>query len=139
MATLFDIDLEQIAHVVEGGSSLAEMTLLFDARGLGIPLHDNQPTKHRTILARHLLPRLLALVGAEIDPAVLLTWREQDAPAVLRHSHVFELGPALGGTPHGSAQVNLRGLEAFRPTRHPPADVAWMPLLQRLEHALVVG
>ena len=59
------------------------------------PWIDDQAAQHGAVFAGHLLPGRLALVGAEIDLAVLLLRREQDAPAVVRHLHVVELGPAL--------------------------------------------
>ena len=138
VAAFLDVDLEQVAHVVERGRGLAEVALLLDAGGLRVALDHDQPAQHGAVLARHLLPGLLALVGAEVDLAVLLARRQQDAPAVLRHLHVVELGPALGIDGDGGAQVDVGGLEALRPHGHPPVDVARMPLLQRLQHALVV-
>ncbi len=138
VAAFLDVDLEQVAHVVERGRGLAEVALLLDAGGLRVALDDDQPAQHGAVLAGHLLPGLVALVRAEVDLPVLLARREQNAPAVLRHLHVVELGPALGVDADGSAQVDIGGLEALRPHRHPPVDVARMPLLQRLEHALIV-
>src|SRR5581483_11678981 len=38
----------------------------------------------------------------------------------------------------GGAQVDIGGLKAFGPHGHPPVDIAGVPLLQGLEHALVV-
>src|SRR6266478_9549120 len=96
MSTLLDIDLEEVAHVVERGRGLAEMALLLDARRLRVALHDDQTAQAGAVLARNLLPGHLALVGSEVDQALLLLRREQDAPAVFGHLHIVELGPALG-------------------------------------------
>ena len=51
-----DVDLEQVAHVVERGRGLAEVALLLDARGLRVALDDDQAAQHGAVLARHLLP-----------------------------------------------------------------------------------
>ena len=128
VAAFLDVDLEQVAHVVERRRGLAEVALLLDAGRLGVALDHDQAAQHGAVLARHLLPGLLALVRAEVDLAVLLARRQQDAPAVFGHLHVVELGPALGIDADGGAQVDVRGLEAVRPHGHPPVDVAGMPL-----------
>jgi hypothetical protein len=52
------------------------------------------------------LPGRLAIVLAERDLAVLLLRREQHAPAVFRHAHVIELGPAARIDRIGGAQVD---------------------------------
>jgi hypothetical protein len=56
VAALFDVDLEQVAQVVERGAGLAEQALLLDAGGLGVALgHDDAPQRV-AVLAGHLLP-----------------------------------------------------------------------------------
>ena len=139
MAALLDIDLEQVAHVVERGRGLAEMALLLDRSRLGVALDHDQPAQHGAILARHFLPGRLAVMLAERDDAVFLLRREQDAPAIVRHLHVVELGPAARIDRIGGAQIDQRLLEAFRPHVVPPVDVAGMPALQRLQHLAILG
>src|SRR5207302_6614656 len=93
---LLDIDLEEVAQIVERGGGLAEAELLLDRGGLGITLHDDEAAQHRAVFAGHLLPSRLALMRAKRDPPVGDRRREEDAPAVFRHPDIAELGPALG-------------------------------------------
>ena len=139
VAALLDVDLEQVAHVVERRRGLAEMALLLDGGRLGVALDHHQAAQHGAVFARHLLPGRLALVLAERDGAVFFLRREQDAPAVLRHLHVVELGPALGIDRDRGAQIDHRLLEALRPHVLPPVEIAGVPAFQRLEHAAVLG
>src|SRR6185312_8191449 len=92
---LLDIDLEQVAEVVERRRGGAEPALLLDRSRLGVALHGDEAAQHRAVFARDLLPGRLALMRAERYRAALDRWREQDAPAVFRHPHKAELGPAL--------------------------------------------
>jgi len=94
MAGLLDIDLEQVAQIVERRRGRAEPALLLDRGGFGVALHRDEPTQHRAIFARDLLPGALALVRAERDSAAFDLRRQEDAPAVFRHAHIAELGPA---------------------------------------------
>ena len=70
VAAFLDVDLEQVAHVVERRRGLAQMALLLDGGRLGIALHDDQPAQRCAMLAGHVLPGLFALGGAEVDLAV---------------------------------------------------------------------
>src|SRR5579863_4160755 len=106
MATLLDIDLKQVAQVVERRRGLAEMTLLFDGGGLGVALNHDQTAQHGAILARHFLPSRLAKMLAERNDAVFLLRSKQDAPAIFRHLDIVELGPAARIDRIGGAQVN---------------------------------
>ena len=65
MAPFLDIDLEDVAQVVERGRGQAEHALLLHRGGLGIALGDDQPAQGRAVLARHLLPDVFAAVLAE--------------------------------------------------------------------------
>ncbi len=94
MAAFLDIDLEQIAHVVERGRGLAEMALLLDRGRLGVALDHDQAAQHGAIFARDFLPGRLAIMLAEGNDAVLFLRRKQNAPAIVGHAHVVELGPA---------------------------------------------
>ena len=139
MAAFLDIDLEQVAQIVKRGRGLAEMALLFDRGRLGVALDHDQAAQHGAMFARHFLPCRLAIMLAERDDAVLFLRREQDAPAVVRHLHIVELGPAARIDRIGRAQIHQRLLEAIRPHVVPPVDVAGMPAFQRLEHLPVLA
>src|SRR6266568_4644189 len=128
---LLDIDLKDVAHVVERGRSLAQMPLLLDRSGFSVALDDDEAPQHGAIFTRHLLPGGLAVMSAERNLAALFLRRQQDAPAVLRHLDVIELGPALGVDGDRGAQIDQRLLEAVRSHGHPPVDVTRMPALER--------
>src|ERR1700722_16117695 len=113
MAAFLDIDLEQVAQVIERGRGLAEMALLLDGSRLCIALDHDQPPQHRTIFARHLLPGRLAKMLAEGNDAVLFLWRQENAPSIVRHLDVIELGPAARIDGVSRAQIDQRLLETF--------------------------
>ncbi len=138
MTPFFDVDLEQIAQVIERWRGLAEMALLLDRGRFGIALDHDEPPQHGAVFARHFLPGVLALVHAERNLAAFMLWRQQYAPAVFRHAHVIELGPAFGIDADRGAQIDQRFLEAFRPHVVPPVDVAGMPFFQRALDARVL-
>jgi hypothetical protein len=69
--------------------------LLFDRSRFRVALDHDQAAQQRAVFARHFLPGRLARVLATRDSAPLFLWRQQDAPAVFRHLHITELGPAL--------------------------------------------
>ena len=138
VAALFDVDLEQIAHVVERRRGLAEIALLLDRGRLGVALDHDQAAQHGAVFARHFLPGILALMRAERNLAAFQLRRQQHAPAIFRHAYIVELGPALGIDADRGAQIDQRFLEAFRPHVVPPVDVAGMPLLQRALDAHVL-
>jgi hypothetical protein len=52
---------------------------------------------------------------AERNLAIRLLRSKKNAPAVVRHLHIVELGPALGIDRDRGAQINERLLEAFGP------------------------
>ncbi len=131
MPALFDVDLEQVAHVVKGRRGFAEETLLLDGRRFGIALDDDQPAQHRAVFARQVLPDRFALVLAEGDLAAFLLGRQQDAPAVFRHLDVAELGPAFGIHADGGAQVDLVIRRVDRPHAAPPLEVLRIPGFER--------
>src|SRR5262249_57977689 len=106
MPSLLDIDLKRVAHVVERGRGLAEMALLLDRGGLGVALDDDETAQHGAVFAWHLLPGGVAVVLAERNRAALLVRRQQDAPAIVRHLHVIQLGPALWIDRHPRAQID---------------------------------
>ena len=129
-----DVDLEEVAQVVERRRGLAEITLLLDRGRLGVALNDDQAAQHGAVFARHLLPGGLALVRAERNFPIRHLRGEQDAPLVLGHLHIIEFRPALRIDAHGRAQIDQRLLESLRAHVLPPVDVAGVPLLQRVLH-----
>ena len=139
MTALLDIDLEQVAQVVQRGRGLAEMALLLDRRRFGVALDHDQAAQRGAMLARHLLPGRLAVILAERNHAIVLLRRQQDAPAIVRHLDIVELGPAARIDRIGGAQINQRLLEAVRSHVVPPVDVTGMPALQRLQHLAILA
>ena len=137
MAAFLDIDLEQVAQVVERRRGLAEMALLLDRGRLGVALDHDQAAQRGAVFARDFLPGRLAVILAEGNDAVLFLRRQQNAPAIFRHLHIVELGPAARIDRIGGAQIDQRLLKAFRPHVAPPVHVAGMPALQRLQHLAI--
>ncbi len=80
VAALLDVDLEEVAQVVERGRGLAEVALLLDGRGLGVALGDDQAAQRGAMLAGHLLPHGLAVDVAEADVAVLVAFGARKMP-----------------------------------------------------------
>jgi hypothetical protein len=135
---LLDVHLEEVPQVVEAGGGVAEQALLLDAGGLGVALRDDEPAQDVAVLAGHDLPRVLAHVVAEADLAVGHRVGQEDAPAVIGHLHVVEVGPAVRVHADGGAQVDVLGLEVRGAHLHPPLEVVGLPLLQRALQPLVV-
>ena len=131
VAAFLDVDLEQVAQVVERRAGESEVALLLDRRRLGVALGDDDAAQGRAVLARHVLPRGVALVHAEVDLAVRLRRGEEDAPAVVGHPHVVVVRPALGLDADRGAQVDVHGLRLLRPHLAPPLEVLGLPVLER--------
>jgi hypothetical protein len=115
------------------------VALLLDGGRLGVALDHDQAAQHGAILARDFLPRRLAEMLAERNDAIFLLRRKQDAPAIVGHADIVELGPAARIDGVGGAQIHQRLLKAFRPHVAPPVHIAGMPALQRLQHLAVFG
>src|SRR5262249_3090494 len=139
VAALLDVDLEQVAQVVERRARGAEVTLLLDRGRLGVALGDDEAAQDAAVLARHLLPAGSAEGVAEADRAPGLGLGQAPASAILWHRHVFERGPDLGVHAHGGAQVDILPLEAVRAHAHPPVDELRLPLLERALQPAVVA
>ncbi len=95
MASLLDVHLEQVAHVVEARSGEAEVALLLDRRRLGVALDDEQAPELGTMLARNVVPNGLALASPKAIARSGSGVGEEDAPAVVGHADVVEVRPAL--------------------------------------------
>src|SRR5262245_30694617 len=107
------------------------MALLLHRCRLGVALRDDQPPERAAILARDVLPGRKAFVIAEPDDPSRLGLCEEDAPSILGHSHVVELGPSLSVDADGRTQIHILGLEPLGPHVVPPVEKARLPLLQR--------
>src|SRR5438477_10672749 len=107
MTSLLDVDLEEVAKVVEGGAGVAEPVLLLDGGGLGVALGDDEATELRAEFAGYLLPHRLAEGVPEPDSAIGDGIGEEDAPAVVGHLHRVVMRPALCIHADGSAQVHV--------------------------------
>ena len=139
VAAFLDVDLEEVAQVVERRAGEAEVPLLLDGRGLGVALRDDDAAKVRAVLARHVLPRGLAYVLAEVDLAIGDRGCEEDAPAIVGHLHVVEVRPSRRVDAHRGAQVDVERLRAFGPHLVPPRDVAGLPVLEGAVERAVAG
>ena len=130
VATLLDVDLEQVAEVVEARGGRPEVALLLDRRRLGVTLDDDQPAEVGPELAGHLLPNRLALQVTEADRAIRLRLGEEHTPAVVGHLDVAEVGPAVLADVDRRAEVDLAVLEADRTHRRPPVGESGLPVLE---------
>ncbi len=126
-----DVHLEEIAQVVQRRAGEPEVALLLDRCRLGVALRDDQAAQVGPMLARHFLPRRLALARAEVHLASGFRGIEEDAPAVLRHLHVVEVRPALGIHADRGAQVHVDVAGAFRAHVGPPVLELGLPVLER--------
>src|SRR3989449_4778621 len=139
VSALLDVDLEEVAQVVERGAGAPEVALLLDRGGLGVALRDDEPPQHAAVLTRDVLPDRLALVVAEGNDARGLGLGEEDPPAVLGHADVAELRPALRIHAHRGAQIDLRRLEPVRAHVLPLRDELRLPLLEGALQAAILA
>jgi hypothetical protein len=94
VAAFFHVDLEQVAQVVERRRGQAQVALLLHRCRLGVALRDDDAAQVGAVFARHVLPGRLALVLAEVNPAIGVRRVQEDAPAIVGHLHVLEVRPA---------------------------------------------
>src|SRR5262249_50738034 len=106
---------------------MAERALLLDARWFGVALGDDEAAQRISVLAGHFGPHGLAEVVPEPDPAVGDRIGQEDAPAVVGHLHVVEVGPPRVVDRDGRAQENVVSLKALRPHLAPPREVLGLP------------
>ena len=139
MAALLDVHLIKRTQVIKGRADHAQAALLLHRGRLGVALGDDQAAQFGAVFAGHVLPGGLALVAAEVDLAAFFLVGEKNAPAVLGHPHVVELGPAGAGNVDGGAQVDVVGRALHGAEFVPPVEELRLPLLQRPLQAAVVG
>src|SRR5690348_5323144 len=68
--SFLDVDLEEVAQVVEGRAGMPEQVLLLDRSRLRVSLCDDQTAELGTEFARNLLPDRLPERVAEADGAI---------------------------------------------------------------------
>lgn len=139
VAAFLDVDLEQVAQVVLRRRGQAQVALLLDRRRLGVALRDDDAAQVGAVFARHVLPHVAAHVLAEVDLALAVLRRQEDAPAVVGHAHVIEVGPAVGLDADGGAQVDVEAMRAVRTHVLPPLQVIGLPVFQRALQRAVAG
>src|SRR5882757_28401 len=130
MAAFFDVDLEQVAQIVQRGRGQAEMALLFDRRGLGVALSDDDAPEIRAMFARHVLPDVGAEMIAKVDLAILFLWIEKYSPPIVGHFHVPKLRPPLRIDADGRAQVDIEIERPLGAHVFPPVDELGLPVLE---------
>src|SRR5437879_9383333 len=138
MPSFLDVDLEEIAHVVEGRAGVAEPVLLFDRSGLGIALGDDEAAELRAEFAGHLLPHRLAEGIPESDGAICDRIGQKNAPSILGHLHRAVVGPALRVHADRGAQIHVDRGKIVRPHLAPPVEKARLPVFERALQRLVV-
>src|SRR6185369_14073220 len=72
MPAFFDIHLKEVTKIVKRGTRLAELSLLFDRRGLSVALRHDDPSQRIAKFAGHFLVRGPSVVVAETDFCVRL-------------------------------------------------------------------
>jgi hypothetical protein len=130
MAALFDVDLEEIAEVVERRGGMAEKALLLDRGGLGVGLRHDEPAHAVPELAGDDVPDRLAGDVAEADRLVRLGLGEEDPPAVLGHLDVVEVRPAPLADPDRRPEIDLVLGVVGRAHVAPPLEVVGLPVLE---------
>ena len=140
VAALFDVDLEEVAHVVEGGRGVAQHALLLDRGRLGVALGDDDAAQCVAVLTGHFVPRLLAgVVTTADDRLLLLAGVQEDAPAVVGHLDVVVVSPTRVVDADRGTQEDGLVLEVGRTHLVPPLEVVGQPFLQGATQLGVVG
>ena len=91
---------------------------------------DDDASQRVAKLAGNFLVSRAAVVVAETDFCIGLRRLEKDAPAIVRHLHVIEMGPAFGADVDSGAQPDIFFLKAVGAHLAPPVEVVWQPLLE---------
>src|SRR5579863_1196448 len=110
---------------------MPQHALLLNRSRFGIALGDDQAAQCRTVLARNLLPDLLAIIVAEADLALGIAIREENSPAIIGHAYEAVCRPSLGVDGGRGAQVNVGNLKILWAELLPPVQKFRLPVLQR--------
>src|SRR6188508_1894534 len=82
VTAFLDVHLKEISEIVQAWAALAQPSLLFDARRLGVPLSHDQATKLIAELAGDFLPHWLAGKIAESDAPIVNRIGQKNAPPI---------------------------------------------------------
>src|SRR5262245_35295069 len=120
MASFLDVDLKQVAQVIERWAGAPEMPLLLDRCRFRIALRHNQTAQGAAVCPWPGLPDRLALMVSEGNRAVWYRLGQKDAPAILGHLNIVEMRPAVGLHTDGRTQVHVILRRALWTQRLPP-------------------
>ena len=140
MPGLLDVDLEQVAQVVEARRGLAQGGAAARPR----PARCRPaPRSSRRRSARSSpgtdRPHRLAQAVAEAHGAVRLGIGQEDAPAVVRHLHVVEVSPAFLADGDRGAEVDVVVLMGDWSRSPPPVEELGLPALEGPLQPAVLG
>ena len=130
VAAFFDVDLKNVAEIVERRAGEAEGFLLLDGGGLGVALRDDDAAERGAIFAGDFLPGGLAFVAAEIYEALFVARLKKNSPTIFGHADVAELGPAVGLDAGGGAEVDLEVGGFVGAHVGPPAEEGGLPVFE---------
>src|SRR5262249_36506349 len=138
MAPLLDIHLEQIAQIVKRRTGRAQQSLLFHRGRSGISLLQDDSPQRRSVFSRNILPGRLAPVISEMDFSILVPRRQKNAPSILRHADVSEIGPSVAVYTYSRSQVHLQTRRIRRTRFAPPVQEGRLPAFERALQGPVV-
>ena len=139
VAAFLDVDLEQVAQIVQARRGQSEVALLFDRGRLGIALGDDDATQIGAVFARYALPGVFTLMVTEMDFPVRFGRVQKYSPAVLGHFDITELRPAVFVDAGCGAQVNVHVLRFLGAHVLPPFEVVGLPVLECAFERAVTG
>src|SRR5688572_19643166 len=137
MTTFLDVYLKQIAQVVQRRRRRSKVALLLDRCGFGVTLRDDDASQIGAMFARHFLPYRFALMVAELNRPAGLHRIQKDAPSIIGHFHVAEVGPAVALDTDCGAQVNVESVAAVWSGFAPPVYEAGLPVFERTLQCLI--
>ena len=76
---------------------------------------------------------------SEVDLAVFILRREENAPSILRHAHISEVRPAVAVHADGRSEVDLQIGRVGRPCLIPPVQERRLPAFERALQGSIVG
>src|SRR5262249_45342494 len=109
---------------------VAEKALLLNRSGFGVTLRDDEAAQGRAVLARNLLPDRLAVVVTEADAAIFFRVGKKNSPAIFRHAHVAERGPALSVHADRRTEINVGSVEVAGSEAVPPVEKFGLPMFE---------